>query len=1190
MNRYEILHFPSWRIKKHPIEGGSENKIVLKKNWADFHSKGHVFEEGSCIAFYQARRLVSEMNLRQFDDTGTADFKDIFICLDLCDELGRRLSDAGLEDFKDVYKNGFFVENQKDDSRNHFVCFEASGSMTRTGRLMFVNNVFKDSLTEAITLLNKDEQPEECFVSKWLSYKGLCLSTGIPASGLCTGKNEVQEYIGSDLIDRVIVVGDCKEDADNEAMCITSDPGDDECKRIVRCGKQNTNWFDGAGLISPEYMNKIRSLKDGDGKYVFADREFTSVQFRMPFCKGMLHEVDFKRFFKDECGISADDDVIVDLWGKCHKLDDVDIILTESQFKANAWFKDLLDMPQFEKPSSDWTAWDEYRKRFKKHHHRLFITGQNKTDVDRGRATLLNYQILSTLSLDDDDVNKLVSEGFEPYRQLKTEDTARLLNFINPRERDVFDDSGYIQTTQKGGSGAHESIGAGLYKNARLIRETQAKLILSNACEGIRKNSAVGQLYVSGKVRYLCPDLIRMMYYIAGHTMDDSLRGDKSEKNWAYDRGTLRGGRFFAPGIKSSTDGNNTYSLTRNPHVAINEHVTANVYAPEGSKMDKYLNHLDGVCMINPRDFFAERLGGADFDGDMVRISGNPILVKAAKKGMEKPWIKISSPNTDPIANNADTQWDTVKKSMNSRVGEFSNYAYRLSAMAYGYHGVEADDNNSEKGEKKSAELLESKAREEKCAELLERMVMFIGREIDRVKTGAIVADVPKLVGYRDELSNLENEKDFLTKKDYYKKRKGPKPKDSQAKHFLNKLEKRFEELRRGVAGKQPETVPLADLIKDGRNAGSMEIDDDKVKNLFALLLAFDGIKKAVKYGFAHKIEVEYEDPDSDTDDDIDYVGETGAIDADDHESDYASEDDDEDGRRYHYLDRILHILTEQGDSDPQVTVDGITKVFANADSRELVVQMTELKTKNIWALTEKDKRQERLESVFIRCGIGKDKARQQHVSDVFCDFSLGGYNLLSYFLRYAKWLKLSRDICTQLTADGIKKALDDAMYTKEKLTEAGADADEIKKFTNIITALKQKQKLISFFGDDTAKYGEYAKKYFVDLRNAYSGGKSINQHTTEIAAKIFEGNPAEIVYAAMSDKIAGSVYDKSHAFFWTVAGKAVLEHDLLVGYNEADCYSLPLIKKEADGFDAGKQKMYRYLYKDYVADKREIV
>ena len=1196
MNRCEIIHIPFDRIVEYPPKSGAF-RLRLKKNWRDNNEKGiihEIFEEADCIAYYQARRLTK----RTFDENGKVDFTDLFICVDLCDRLGRKLKGLDLDNLELIYKKGFIVHDEEKETEYSFVRFEASGNMTRAGRLMFVCESLKEhlKLAEAITMLKKEEEPAKCSISKWLSYKGLALSSGVAVDGICTWESGVVEYLGADIIDRVIVVEDCIESHITE--CITSDPDDESCKRLTSVDHQQANWFDGAGLISIELVERIRKLKDDKGTPLFNDSQFTSIQFRMPFCKGMLHAVDFKRFFK-EIEKPGPVEKIKDVWDQLHEIDDVDIILTKSQFKAYQWFENLVTSASKGKEKT----WEEYRKRFKQYEHRLFITGQNKTDAERGEATQLTYQMLSTLSLDDAAVRDLVREAHQPYWQLRTDDEAKFLHFIDvhaveePQDPDLLpdDDKPPITASESALIDTPQVVMTGLNTNARLIRETQVNHILHNAAYSIKKKAAAGKLFVSGKMRYLCPDLLRMMYFIAGKSMKDVKFPDGNTlEEWAYKQGVLGPGRFFAPGIPFLKDRDKTFSITRSPHVAVNEHVVADVYVPKAGRMYEYFPHLEGVCMINPRDFFAERMGGADFDGDWVRLVHNPKIVTAAKKGLfgsenknistnrlwdqvqEKnglalPWIKISAPKPNDDNNTVDKQWETLKRSLNSRVGEFSNIAYVLSAMAYGYYPKD-DEEHIEGCEKK-------------CAELLERMVMFIGREIDRVKTGAKVANVPKEKDYKEYLRRLGRENDFLAKKDYLLKRKkrSKKDKESSARHFLNKLEDLFKEQSESLEIKENfRTVPLSQLIKNSDRIEKVANDKDKMRRLIALLLAYNALNKAIYYGF-------YADIDED---DLGDGGGSGIVNDGVTTNSAVNEEtaDNENKREHHFLTRIIRILTEQGCPEPEATAKGIAACFYNAELSKLEAMIKS----SFWVLTPKSQRKEKLEEIVNNCGVSKKEVRPKEFADILCDFSLGGYNLLGYVLRYAKWRKLSKDICTQLTLEGLDKVRQKVANELQWLKTETPDSEEIKKeiknLEDIFKDITKKQAYYKTqFGDSATEYGDKVKQYFVDLRNAHQGKKkNIKSRCKEIAAEIFAGKPRDVVYAAMHKSMAK--YDQSHAFFWVVAGEEILKHRLLVDFNKDKGFMLPSPETANNKYKKARYlHLYCYLYKYYMADERRI-
>ena len=132
-----------------------------------------------------------------------------------------------------------------------------------------------------------------------------------------------------------------------------------------------------------------------------------------------------------------------------------------------------------------------------------------------------------------------------------------------------------------------------------------------------------------------------------------------------------------------------------------------------------YLSHLTDVVMVNWDSLTAERLGGADFDGDMIKTISDPIVNRCVKRNSkaETPLLKI--PSAEPVIRDA-TDWqarfETVKSTFSSRVGQISNAALNRSIIAYNEN---SDD-----------EL------RDKCREETETLAILTGLEIDSAKSG----------------------------------------------------------------------------------------------------------------------------------------------------------------------------------------------------------------------------------------------------------------------------------------------------------------------------------------------------------------------------------------------------------------------------------------------------------------------
>ena len=145
-----------------------------------------------------------------------------------------------------------------------------------------------------------------------------------------------------------------------------------------------------------------------------------------------------------------------------------------------------------------------------------------------------------------------------------------------------------------------------------------------------------------------------------------------------------------------------------------------------------YFGHLTDVVMVDSNMLAAERLGGADYDGDMIKTISDPILNACVRRNYnlyryEKhksltnteniPLLMI--PTAQPQIRSADdweARFETVRSTFSSRVGQICNAALDRSIIAY--------NENSDAEER------------ERCREETETLAIITGLEIDSAKSG----------------------------------------------------------------------------------------------------------------------------------------------------------------------------------------------------------------------------------------------------------------------------------------------------------------------------------------------------------------------------------------------------------------------------------------------------------------------
>ena len=587
---------------------------------------------------------------------------------------------------------------------HRYLAFERSGSMSRQARLAFIREDFYDTVCCRIMM---DMTIGDCQLSKLYAYNGLMLSSGIRIDG-----------IGIDRPHRVVVIDNPTRTERNVSVITVEDDGtQSSTRKYHRVEKKEDieiTCFDGEGLISKEYARVVDEKLCGK-------KVHTSFQIRMPYVKGMLHEVDFKDFLT-LCGT----DTITDLWGMEHSVRDVDVILTKSMFKGYGWL------------TASGMNWEDYRTVFRKYRHALYITNVSKEKPEK--TTELNYQFLTTVSIQGDEFrpadlpdgwdhspetderNWLTKQTELAYYSFCADESFRQNYFLEKFER-----VSWWERHQ----GKNQILAAVLKKNPSFINEPVYAKRLEDEADKIVEQYAVGRLIVAGDNRYLSGDLLDFLAFLLPTVPPRKRRQRMFYSTVMTDH--FPESSFYAPQAAYAHD--DACTLLRNPHIARNEELQLSFYdAKEERKQMRhyYFGHLTDVVMVDSNMLAAERLGGADYDGDMIKTISDPILNACVRRNYnlyryEKhksltnteniPLLMI--PTAQPQIRNADdweARFETVRSTFSSRVGQICNAALDRSIIAY--------NENSDAEER------------ERCREETETLAILTGLEIDSAKSG----------------------------------------------------------------------------------------------------------------------------------------------------------------------------------------------------------------------------------------------------------------------------------------------------------------------------------------------------------------------------------------------------------------------------------------------------------------------
>ena len=584
---------------------------------------------------------------------------------------------------------------------HRYLAFERSGSMSRQARLSFIREDFYDAVRRRIMM---GMTIGDCQLSKLYAYNGLMLSSGIRIDG-----------IGIDRPHRVVVVDNpVRTPPPTEVITVEDDGTQNSTRKYHRVETMATvevTCFDGEGLISKQYARIVDEKLCGK-------KVHTSFQIRMPYVKGMLHEVDFKDYL-DRSGA----DTITDLWGVQHPIQKIDIILTKSMFKGCGWLNE------------SGMSWEDYWAVFRKYRHALYITNVSKEKPEK--TTELNYQFLNTVSLKADEFRPAdLPDGWDhspetDERNWLTKQTE--LAYYNFCANESFRQNYFLEKFERVSwwerhQGKGQLLATVLKNNPRFINEPVYAKRLEAEADKIVEQYAVGRLIVAGDNRYLSGDLLDFLECLpVTKTRTSKKANDFIDFRWTQGLGREN---FFAPG--AAYQSGHVCTLLRNPHIARNEEMQLYPLEERGHLYDQYLSHLTDVVMVGYTSLAAERLGGADYDGDMIKTISDPILNKCVKRNIHHdsprprsifsrshnlPLLMI--PTAQPQIRSADdweARFETVRSTFSSRVGQICNAALDRSIIAY--------NENSDAEER------------ERCREETETLAILTGLEIDSAKSG----------------------------------------------------------------------------------------------------------------------------------------------------------------------------------------------------------------------------------------------------------------------------------------------------------------------------------------------------------------------------------------------------------------------------------------------------------------------
>lgn len=353
------------------------------------------------------------------------------------------------KDYIQLTKHGFSINGIK------FTRFVCTAAYLRRNVVGFINEKYFQKINE-ILMCGLDGKLKETNLGKFSAYYGLFMSA----------VNKVDTP-------RVCVVPDCETVLEKQMVdfIVTDENG----KRHIEEREKDMpmNWFDGMGLISPSMAKKWQENLELD----YLPSGFI---IRSAYIKGLVVPFDFHKFAKE----IAHKDTIKDAWGVEYNINDIDVILTISQFKM-------------------WKAyenWQEYLSYANKYGHIWGVSRVNKKYDDE--YVLTNYQYLQTLNLSKEDICNLAKPTVDWINKIGTGNLGYVLLYLLGCQGEEIDDFSAEDILDK----AEMNFVKGIMLDPELLKDNYVRTQICKTLKRKIKDAKIGRLWVRGNYAFQISD------------------------------------------------------------------------------------------------------------------------------------------------------------------------------------------------------------------------------------------------------------------------------------------------------------------------------------------------------------------------------------------------------------------------------------------------------------------------------------------------------------------------------------------------------------------------------------------------------------------------------------------------------------------------------------------------------------
>ena len=371
----------------------------------------------------------------------------------------------------------------------------------------------------------------------------------------------------------IAVVKDCMTEFYDTVIHLRNGEGDEEpVMSEPREEPIKLDASDGFGMMLP-------SLAERWSHELGLDYIIAGANTRCSYEKGMLFTFDFLDFAEN----IGNKYIITDVWGNEVDLRNVEIILTESMLKL--W--------------DSYSSCEEYINNSISNNYTFALTKTTPKKLEDERC--LNYQFIQSFKLDDNDIDSLISMSMQEISGVLGGDWRKTLLFLNG-----------AGMNEKNVLKLPDNYNKAIMINPEVINDPHSRENIYRQIQKRIKDAKTGVIKIHGNFSIASGDPFALCQSMFGQKVTGLLKaGEIYNKYWS-DLNTESVVVFRAP--------MSCHNNIRKAHPA------------NYKEVNYWYRYMDACTIFNAWDTCMPALNGMDFDGDLVMLTDQPVLVEKHRK------------------------------------------------------------------------------------------------------------------------------------------------------------------------------------------------------------------------------------------------------------------------------------------------------------------------------------------------------------------------------------------------------------------------------------------------------------------------------------------------------------------------------------------------------------------------------